>query len=87
MTGDSEEKFYNINDIDKNGYYRIYYTLDDDDTPLSLNMLLLRRDGKIYDTVTKAQWTEADIANISLKMYMMNEQVPNSCWLSLIHAI
>jgi hypothetical protein len=84
---DDIERHYNINEVSKNGYYRIYYILDDDDSPLSLNILLLYRDGKIYDTVSKKQWSDNEIEDISLKMYMMNEQKPESCWISFIKAV
>lgn len=77
-----ETYFYKINDININGYYRIFIKTNDSEE--TNDVLIKFEDNKFYDAISGEQWSNNDIETIKLQMHLHNDNNTNSCYVKLI---
>jgi hypothetical protein len=77
--------FYKLNDININGYYRIFIKTNDNEE--TNDVLIKFEDNKFYDAISDEQWTNDDIETIKLQMHLHNDNIPNCCYAKLIKPV
>lgn len=78
--------FYNLKDVNINGYYRMYLK-DENDKEQTINVLIKYVDGYFFDGTTSEKWSFEETQNIKLNMHLYNDNYPNSCYVKLIKNI
>lgn len=78
--------FYNLNDVNIDGYYRISYK-DYNEKIHSADILILYKDNSFYDAVTNKKWKDDELNEIKLQMHLFNDTNDKSCWIKLLKKI